>query len=637
MQTNTQTKEALTRALTQYRNLVEQSNDAIYLLYDNKFESVNAKFIEMFGYTLTECNQPDFHFMQLVADESKPIIEERMRKFAAGEPLPSVYEFSAVSKDGRVIKCEASVSKFQYKSGMATQGVIRDIGARKKAEEQSRKLLQAVEQSPVAILIMDMKGRIEYSNPHYLKMSGYDAHEIKGRKPFILQSDPEEDELVKKIWDTIADGNVWSGEIQNMRQDGQFYWEKIEICPIFRKKGLITNYLYVGEDVTERRELEEQLRQSQKMEAIGQLAGGVAHDFNNLLTIINGYSEILLSSIQPDNPFYNSVNQIKQAGLRAESLTRQLLAFSRKQIMQPKVLDLNDLVHNLENMLSRLIGENIDLITLFDSNLHRVKVDPGQFEQVVLNLAINARDAMPRGGTLTIETRNLLIDENHHLLNEGAKPGWYAMLTVRDTGKGIDGEVIERIFEPFYSTKGKGTGLGLSTVYGIVKQSGGIITVNSSPGRGAAFQVLFPAWHDSQAEEESSQTLAEPLKNHETILIAEDEDSVRELAKLALERVGFQVITAKDGEEAIEKLQSRNGEIDILLTDVIMPKIGGRALADAVQKKKPGLKVLFMSGYTDDAIVEHGVLEEGTHFIQKPFTPERLIRKIRSLLSKISK
>jgi two-component system, cell cycle sensor histidine kinase and response regulator CckA len=632
----TQTKiaeDALTQANTQYRHLIEQSNDAIYLLYENKFESINPRFTQIFGYSLAECNEPDFHFMKLVADESKPIIKERMRKFSTGERVDPVYEFSALSKKGQIIKCEASVSRFKYKGGVATQGVIRDIGARKKAEEESRKLLQAVEQSPTAVLITDLEGRIEYANPQFTTMTGFAMEELKGTKPSILQPESSPENILNHILDTITEGNIWGGESQNIRKNGQFFWEKIAISPIFNNSGLITHFLYISEDVTEKKELEEQLRQSQKMEAIGQLAGGVAHDFNNLLTIINGYTEILLTSVKDGNPLYNGIYQIKQAGIRAESLTRQLLAFSRKQIMQPQILDINDLIHNMERMLSRLIGEDIDLSTIYEPNLHRIKVDPGQFEQVILNLAINARDAMPVGGTLTIATRNKFIDENSALLQSNSQPGMYSMLTVSDTGKGMDKQTLERIFEPFYTTKGQGTGLGLSTVYGIIQQSGGMTTVESEEGRGATFKIYFPAIDETSPSKDTLTSMAEEKQSHETILIAEDEDSVRDLATLALQRVGYNVIAAENGIEAIEKLNNYKGEIDLLLTDVIMPQMGGKELADAALITRPNLKVLYMSGYTDDSIVHHGVLERETEFLQKPFTPHRLIRKIRRIIS----
>jgi len=626
------TEDALTQAMTQYRNLFEQSNDGIYLLYENKFERINPKFQDLFGYSLQECNAPDFHFMNLVAEESKPIIKERMRKFSAGDHVDPVYEFTAISKDGKRIKCEASVSRFRYKSGFATQGIIRDIGARKRAEEELRKLLQAVEQSPAAVVITDLKGRIEYVNPRFVSITGYSFEDVKEKLPHILQPDVSDETRIAEIWDTIAEGDVWEGEYQNVRKNGEFYWEDVAISPIFSDQGLITHYLYIGEDITDKKELEEQFRQSQKMEAVGQLAGGVAHDFNNLLTIINGYSEMLLATLDSSSPHYNGINQIKQAGLRAESLTRQLLAFSRKQILQPKVLDINDLIYNMEKMLGRLIGEDIDLATIYDSSLRRVKVDPGQFEQVVLNLAINARDAMPLGGTLTIETHNELFDSQHPLLRKGGKAGWYVSLLVTDTGEGMDKETIERIFEPFYTTKGNGTGLGLSTVYGIIKQSGGLTAVDSRPGCGATFKIYFPAVEEITENGDDASQRAEAQARQGTILVTEDEDSVRELATLALQQIGYTVLTAENGVAALDVLEKHDDVIDLLLTDVIMPKMGGKELADNVLQRKPEIKVLFMSGYTDDSIVNHGVLEEGTNFIQKPFTPDRLIRKIYQVL-----
>jgi PAS domain S-box-containing protein len=382
------------------------------------------------------------------------------------------------------------------------------------------------------------------------------------------------------------------------------------------------------------REKEEQLRQSQKMEAVGQLAGGIAHDFNNLLTAITGYSELTLRRLQAEDPLYRNVTEIKKAGERAASLTRQLLAFSRKQVLQPKVLALNSIISEVEKMLSRLIGEDIELRTVLEPQLGSIKADPGQIEQVLLNLAVNARDAMPHGGKLTIETGNVYLDGEYAKQHIAVNPGHYVMLAVSDSGTGMDEKTQARIFEPFFTTKeaGKGTGLGLSTVYGIVKQSGGNIWVYSEVGRGTSFKVYLPHVDEGAQEYKRSAEPEDALQGTEMILLAEDEEMVRKLAREVLEMYGYKVLEAANGGAALLICERHQEPIDLLITDVIMPEMGGRELADRLSQLRPEMKVLYMSGYTDNAIVHQGVLDEGANFIQKPFSPQTLASKVREVL-----
>jgi PAS domain S-box-containing protein len=386
----------------------------------------------------------------------------------------------------------------------------------------------------------------------------------------------------------------------------------------------------------ERAALQEQLRQSQKMEAVGQLAGGVAHDFNNLLTVIHGYSELILSEIDGKDRFFQDVHEIKAASERAASLTRQLLAFSRKQVLQPKVLDLNSLVLNIEKMLRRMIGEDIELATLLTNDLGRIKADPGQVEQVILNLAVNARDAMPKGGKLTIETTNVELDENYARSHVGVFPGRYVKLSVSDAGIGMPPEIRAKIFEPFFTTKesGKGTGLGLSTVYGIVKQSGGNIWVYSEPGQGTTFKIYLPVIEEGATDSFSATFVSsQPFQGSETVLLVEDEKAVRMLASTILRKSGYKVLEAANGEEALRIVHGQPPRsIQLMLTDVVMPGLSGRQLAGRVASLQPTTKILYMSGYTDNAIVHHGVLDPGTAYIEKPFTPETLASKVREVL-----
>lgn len=390
----------------------------------------------------------------------------------------------------------------------------------------------------------------------------------------------------------------------------------------------------VRTDTGKRASLEDQLRQSQKLEAIGRLAGGIAHDFNNILTAIMGYSALLQSSLNERDPKQQEVEEIKKAVRRASSLIQQLLAFSRRQVLQLRVLDLNAVVMNIQQLLQRLIGEDIELIILPTPALGRVKADPGQIEQVLMNLALNARDAMPQGGNLTIETANVMIDEafaRRHLISH---PGPYIMLSVTDTGSGMDEETQAHIFEPFFTTKeqGKGTGLGLATVYGIVKQSGGSIFVYSKPGKGATCKIYLPRVDEPLTEMESTKVFMDSPQGSETILLVEDEDSVRELVRKVLQRNGYTILEASHGDEALKICTRHKGEISLLVTDVVMPRMSGRELAEQLMVSRPKMKVLYLSGYTNDAVVRHGVLESMTAFLQKPFTPEALAQKVRDVL-----
>ena len=389
------------------------------------------------------------------------------------------------------------------------------------------------------------------------------------------------------------------------------------------------------ESETEHKKLEAQLQQAQKMEAIGTLAGGIAHDFNNLLTTIIGNADLALADLSADIPLYTNIEEIRKAGQRAASLTRQLLAFSRKQVIQPEVLNLNEILAGTEKMLRRLIGEDIDLVTIFASELLRAEVDPGQIEQVIMNLTVNARDAMPNGGKLTIETANVDLDEayfrDHGVEN---RPGPFVMISVSDNGIGMDKEMQSHIFEPFFTIKdkGEGTGLGLSTVYGIVKQSGGYIWVYSEPGQGTTFKTYFPEAKGDAVSVKEDKTPRDLHGGSETILVVEDEDSVRNMVQRILQEYGYRVLEAKNGEDALRVSEEHEGPIHLILTDVIMPGMSGRDLAGRLQQIRQETKVVYMSGYTDNTIARHGVLDKNIHFIEKPFTPEGLARKVREAL-----
>jgi len=440
---------------------------------------------------------------------------------------------------------------------------------------------------------------------------------------------------VSKVFNGRDEAGVW----RHQKKDGQIIDAEITSYPLScagRRAELV-----LASDITMRkkteealRRSEEQLRQAQKMEAVGKLAGGVAHDFNNLLTVINGHTSLSLRRVEKDDPLYHKLETIQAAGERAASLTRQLLAFSRKQIMQPKVLDLNHVIFETNKMLQRLIGEDIDLLIGLMPDLGKIKADPGQIEQVLMNLSVNARDAMPRGGKLTIETHNIFIDEEYSRRHVSVPPGRYVMLAVSDTGCGMDAATQARIFEPFFTTKevGRGTGLGLSTVYGIVKQSGGNVWVYSEVGRGTTFKIYLPCV-DSPAEQFRTSIIdAQAHAGTETVLLVEDEEMVRNMTREILQESGYQVLEATHGQEALVVAGRYDGPIHLMLSDVVMPQMSGRELAEQLSPVRREMKVLYMSGYTDDAIVHHGVLDEGMAFIEKPFTPDTLTRKLREVL-----
>jgi PAS domain S-box-containing protein len=491
-----------------------------------------------------------------------------------------------------------------------------------------------VTNSPYGICRCDMQGTVLEVNPAFIHLLGYDSEsDIAGRHLGALHRNPQE---WFHLADYFADRKDFTGLVADfLRKDGSATVLRLSGRAI-RDENDVTSFELFAEDVTEHRTLEQQLRQSQKMEAVGRLAGGIAHDFNNLLMVISGYCEFLLEKIGPDPVLRGPAQEIANAAQRATSLTRQLLAFSRKQMLAPKIIDLNAVVTENLKMLTRLIGEDIDLVMVPASELGPVKADPGQIEQVILNLAVNARDAMPHGGKLTIETSNVSLDESYARYHAGVRPGEYVMLAISDTGSGMDAETQSHIFEPFFSTKGtKGTGLGLSTVYGIVKQSGGYIWVYSEPGKGTTFKVYLPRIVElgefvaAQPAEATPQTQKQPM---ETILIVEDETNLRRMARQFLENQGYTVLEAADGAAALQICVAHPGRIHLVLTDVIMPGMNGRELAQRILEQRPDARVIYMSGYTENAIGTNGTLEVGTTLLQKPFTLQALKQRVREVL-----
>ena len=516
---------------------------------------------------------------------------------------------------------------------LMTQKLKETLEGLRKSEDKYRRIF---ENSIEGLFQTSFTGQVLDISPAMISMLGYDSREEVMQLVHDIQTDvyahPEDrDVLVTEIREK---GVVKGKEIQLKRKDNKIVWVSLSIRLVSDMEGNPLHIQGFAEDISVRKSLEEQLLQSQKIEAIGKLAGGIAHDFNNLLTVINGYCDVILNKMKQADPFYHHICEMQKAGDRAAALTHQLLAFSRKQVMQPSVINLNDLVINIEKMLCRLIGEDVEFITLPAKNLWMVKADPGQIEQVLTNLAVNARDAMSRGGRLSVETANVVLDEDYCKSHVDALPGDYVMMAVSDTGCGIPKQIMDKVFDPFFTTKekGKGTGLGLSTVYGIIKQTGGSIYVYSEAGSGTVFKVFLPRAGAKETAVASQVQMNASLHGLETILIVEDEEIVRVFIEATLHNYGYKILFARSGSEAVALVESYTEPIHLLLTDINMPKMKGNQLADTLSVSHPTMKVLFMSGYTEDTVVHQGIVDRGIHFIQKPFSPEALLKKIRGIM-----
>jgi PAS domain S-box-containing protein len=495
------------------------------------------------------------------------------------------------------------------------------------------KLSHAIEQSPVSIVITDRNGLVEFVNPRFTEVLGYDLREMLGKNIRLLKTEDPAGPSFETIWQTVSAGRIWRGEFRSARKNGEVFQQSVSLSPIKNDRGEITNTVALMEDISEQRALEEQLRQSQKMEAVGLLTGGIAHDFNNILYAITGYGSLVLMKMAQDNPLRHHVDEILSAANRAAKLTQSLLAFSRKQVVKPQPVNVNELINRMEKMLLRLIREDIEFRTILHPAPLTVFIDPGQLEQALINLVTNARDAMPSGGSLIIETGPTSLSEQFAKKHGEVAEGPYVLISVSDTGIGMEEGVRERIFEPFFTTKeqGKGTGLGLSTVYGIVKQHNGYINCYSMPARGTTFKLYFPLVAAPDMELPKV-ILPEITKGKETVLLAEDDETVREYTISILQEAGYTVMAAANGQEALMKFHEQPGAVDLLLLDVIMPKKNGREVYEEARKVRPGMKVLFTSGYTAELVAEKGIIRGDINFLTKPCSPTDLLRKIREVL-----
>jgi two-component system, cell cycle sensor histidine kinase and response regulator CckA len=603
-------------------------------------QSINSWMLAMTGFTAQEIvGKRAFEVLQ--PGREWEIIVRRNQLRLTG--IPGRYQTQLLRKDGSSFWAEVNAEPFHNAEGtfVGTLAAVSDITERKQAEQRLRFQADVLSQVREAIVAVGNDTLVSYWNQGAELLYGFKFYQALGK--------PLEDLIgydCSKAFETEDAGanqsgaGVWFEETTHRKKSGEQVFVELSISRLQDADGQPIGYLALIRDISERlrsadvlRQKEEQLRQSQKMEAIGKLAGGVAHDFNNLLTAISGYSEMILKRLDRQHPLRGDVEEIKRAGNRAAELTRQLLAFSRKQVLQPQLLDLNAVVFGMDKMLRRLIGADIELVTVLDPSLATIRADRGQIEQVILNLAVNARDAMPTGGKLILETVN--VDDDFRARATAAETGRYVMLAVGDTGCGMDKETLARIFEPFYTTKrqGEGTGLGLSTVYGIVEQSGGHIQVESELHRGSTFRIFLSRENVSKEAVPSSRNQFESEgKGTETVLLVEDEAVVRNLVREILKQTGYQILEAQHGAEALRVAIQHHGTIHLLLTDVVMPLMSGRDLARRLHEMRKETKVLFMSGYTDDVALRQGSLEPGTAFIQKPFTPDALSRKVRDVL-----
>ena len=644
-------EEALRESEKRYKLLLGSVTDYIYTVQVQGGRSVATVHgpgcAAVTGYAPEEYAADPGLWYRMVYEPDRPAVTTQAVAILAGEAA-SPLEHRILHRDGSVHWVRNTPVPHYDQQGhlVAYDGLISDITARKQAEQELQiseaRFRTLTEDAPTAIS-MSRRGRVVYANPTYLRMFGFERAEELNNRPTIELFAPQcRDEVMERA-NRRAQGLPVPREYESigLRADGSEFPMLVAVITMQFAEGpalvgFITDLTGPKQVAEERRRLEEQLRQAQKLESIGRLAGGVAHDFNNLLTVINGYAQLLLRDLKAGDPLRDSLEEIHSAGERAAGLTRQLLAFSRRQVLSPRVLDLNRVVSEMQPMLARLLGEDVELRVELHAGAATICADPHQLEQVVMNLTVNARDSMPDGGKLRIETAVVEWGEGQARSHPDARVGRYVVLAVSDTGVGMDEETRNRIFEPFFTTKGigKGTGLGLSMVQGIVAQSGGYIDVYSEEGQGTTFKIYLPALAEAAADAENSE-VAPTVGGKETVLVVEDQAEVRKYAVAVLKEYGYRVIPVEGAGEAL--LLCERERIDLVLTDVVMPHISGQELAERLKTLQPGIKVLFMSGYTDNIIEHHGVLEEGAEFIEKPFSPGELARKVRTALGSPAK
>jgi PAS domain S-box-containing protein len=632
-------EKALWESEERYRTLAEAAQDTIFIIKrDGYYQYINSYGARTYGHRPEEIIGRSIEdlFPAPVVERQKSSIRKILE---TGEDANEEMRIS-ISGEERWVESHLVPIKDTAGNINAILGMARDITERKLAEERlqetTQRLQLATSSGGIGIWDWEIPSNRLIWDDRMFELYGVSMDTFASTAGAWEKGLHPEDHAaaMEAIRSALCGEKEFNTEFRVLHPDGTVKFLQANGIVIRDVDGKPLRMIGMNRDVTEQRNLEQQLRESQKIEAVGRLAGGIAHDFNNLLTVILGYSELMLGQLDEKSSLLKDVDEIKRAGERASSLTRQLLAFSRRQVLQPKVLDLNGVVSCMEKMLLRLIEEDVDFRTVLGKELWSVKADPGQIEQVVMNLVVNAKDAMPGGGKLTIETSNISLGEGYSRGHPSVPPGPYVMLAISDTGMGMDDATRSRIFEPFFTTKerAKGTGLGLSTVYGIVKQSGGFIWVYSEPGKGSTFKVYLPRTEDREDAREKEVLVDEDLRGRKTVLAVEDDDSIRKLAVEILEKYGYTVLSASDGVDAERVSEAHEEEISLLLTDVVMPRMGGVELYKQLRRQRPDIKVLYVSGYTDNAIVHHGVLNAGVAFLQKPYAPISLARKVKEVL-----
>jgi|GEM_PF-304851 len=632
------TEEVLRASEELYRTLIEASNDAIAIVKEGRHLFVNQRFTDLFGYSREEATGQPINFW-IHPDNKEKVLDIAIKR-ENGEPVSDRYEFKGIRKDGSLVYVEVSASQFSMHGETMVLAILRDITGRKKAGEELKqereRFYTLLECNPFGIVMLDREGNFLYVNAKWKELFGYDLSEIPDGRTWFRKAYPDADYRHEVI-------STWINDIKDRTPGKRILRTFTAICKDETKK--IVNFITVllekdkffitCEDITEHKRTEEQLLQAQKMEAIGRLAGGIAHDFNNMLTVILGHTQLALLSLDSSHPHYQRFTEIQKAAQRSAELTRNLLAFARKQTIVPMVINFNSVVEDMSKMLKRLIGENIELLWIPGANLWPVKVDSAQLNQVIINLVINAKDAIPEYGKITIETENVVLDENYCKNHLGFTSGEYVMLAISDNGIGMGKEVLEHLFEPFFTTKGvdKGSGLGLSTVYGIIKQNNGFINAYSEPDKGSTFKIYMPRF-TGLTEESKLEAVKDVMESKgETILVVEDEAEVLELCTFMLEKLGYKVLSAQTPHDAIKEAKDYEGEIHLLITDVVMPEMNGGELAEQLKTLRPSIRCLYMSGYTTNAIVHNGILKDNINYIQKPFTLHTLSAKLREILS----
>ncbi len=615
------------------RTLIEWSPEAIVVHRNGNILYVNPAALLMFGLT-SASEVVGTSIFERIHPQSKPFVQERMRDLSLRGVVTPMDLLRGLKQDGSIIEVEARSVMITYNGAPAIHSSMHDITARVRAEASLRLKSAALEAAASAIVITDREGTIEWANSAFTTFTGYSVAEAIGRKPgALLKSGKHDKAFYRSLWDTILTGSLWHGEITNRRKNGSLYFEEMTITPLKNEAGKITHFIAVKQDITERKRLEEQFRQSQKMESIGRLAGGIAHDFNNMLGVILGNLELAIPRAEQSQVLHAELLEIQDAAKRSAILTKQLLAFARRQPTAPRVLDLRAAVTTIVPILQRLVGERISIAVAGSKKTWPVSIDPSQLDQVLINLIVNARDAIAGAGTVTLTTTNCVIDARY-AAHVGATPGEYVRLLVSDDGCGIADSVLQHVFEPFFTTKavGVGTGLGLSTVYGTVRQHFGFVTASSEPERGTTFEVCLPRHLGEEALKWTPPETAIAGRGWETVLVVEDEAGILRLTTKALTASGYTVLSAASPAEALQVAVGHAGEIHLILTDVVMPGMNGQELTDRLLSLRPGLKRLFMSGYPAEVMAEGGVLPEGVSFIQKPFLVTDLRTRVRDLL-----